>query len=121
MIVELMRRYTYEAAHWLPMVPEDHKCHRMHGHSYTVEVIIAGPVQDDGMLLDYADIDNAVNPFVRQLDHHTINDVIPNSTAELQCKWFWDNLVDVLPLSAVTIHETARASCTYRGDETPCP
>jgi DNA polymerase-3 subunit alpha len=57
-----------------------------------------------------------ISPLVDRLDHHTVNDVIPNSTSENLAVWFWDNLIDALPnLDSVRVHETARAYSTYRG------
>ena len=46
MNVELTRAYTFEAAHRLPQVPQDHKCFRMHGHSFRVEVSVTGPIDE---------------------------------------------------------------------------
>jgi len=57
MRVELSRDYRFEAAHRLPMVPPDHKCARMHGHSFLVSVTVAGEVDARmGWLVDFADI-----------------------------------------------------------------
>jgi 6-pyruvoyltetrahydropterin/6-carboxytetrahydropterin synthase len=114
--VEIGVDLTFEAAHWLPMVPPEHKCHRMHGHSYRVTVIVAGPVGDDGMVMDFAKIREAAQPLVAQLDHHTLNDLIPNPTAELIAVWLWDNLLCAsIPVATVTVHETAHTSATYHG------
>ena len=120
MRVELEKDYTFEAAHRLPMVPSDHKCARMHGHSYRVEVTIAGEVDGRaGWLVDFADITAVVEPLLkRELDHRTLNDVpgLENPTAELLCAWLWSRLEPRLPLlSAITVHETCTARCTYRG------
>jgi 6-pyruvoyltetrahydropterin/6-carboxytetrahydropterin synthase len=116
-IVEVSYEVDFEAAHWLPNVPDDHKCKRPHGHSYRVVVTVAGAVHPTtGMVRDYSDIKAAAAPLVERLDHHTVNDVVPNSTSENLAVWFWDNLVVALPeLSSVRVHETARAYSTYRG------
>jgi hypothetical protein len=61
MKVELTRSYRFEAAHRLPMVPADHKCARMHGHSFEIEVTVAGEIDSRmGWLVDYADITKVV-------------------------------------------------------------
>lgn len=116
-IVEVSYEVDFEAAHWLPNVADEHKCKRPHGHSYRVVITVAGPVgEHSGMVTDYADIKAAAAPLVERLDHHTVNDVVPNSTSENLAVWFWDNLVGALPnLSSVRVHETARAYSTYRG------
>lgn len=120
MRVELTREYAFEAAHRLPRVPETHKCFRMHGHSFRVEITVAGDLDPAmGWLLDFADITARVEPILRnELDHRTLNDVpgLENPTSELLCVWLWRRLAPGLPgLAAVTVHETCTARCTYRG------
>ena len=120
MRVELSKEYVFEAAHHLPRTPPGHKCRRVHGHSYRVEVTIAGNVNADaGWLQDFADITAVVEPLLKaELDHRTLNDVpgLENPTAELLCVWLWGRLEPKLPLlSAITVHETCTARCTYRG------
>ena len=120
MRVELSRDYRFEAAHRLPMVPADHKCARMHGHSFLVEVTVAGEVDErTGWLLDFAEITAVVEPLLMsELDHRTLNDVpgLDNPTSERLCQWLWRRLESRLPgLSAITVHETCTARCTYRG------
>jgi 6-pyruvoyl tetrahydropterin synthase/QueD family protein len=120
MQVELTRSYTFEAAHRLPMVPPDHKCARMHGHSFRVEVAVSGEVDArTGWLVDFADITAVVEPvLMSELDHRTLNDVsgLENPTSENLCRWLWQRLESRIGgLSAITVHETCTARCTYRG------
>ena len=119
--VELTKTYGFEAAHRLPMVPSDHKCARMHGHSFGIDVTVAGEVDERmGWLVDFGDISAQVEPLLRQeLDHRTLNEVpgLENPTSELLCRWLWRRLSPALPgLSAITVRETCTARCTYRGD-----
>lgn len=121
MRVELTKAYTFEAAHRLPAVPPDHKCFRMHGHSYRVEVTVKGAVgETTGWLIDFGEITAFVEPLIRQeLDHRTLNDVpgLENPTAELLCRWLWQRIhARFEGLSAITVHETCTARCTYRGE-----
>ena len=120
MRVELTRAYTFEAAHRLPMVPPDHKCHRMHGHSFRVEVEVSGEVDaTTGWLVDFGEITAIVEPLLKtELDHRTLNDVpgLENPTSEHLCAWLWRRLAPRLSgLTAITVHETCTARCTYRG------
>lgn len=120
MMVELTREYTFEAAHRLPRVPADHKCARMHGHSFRVAVSVSGEVDPHtGWLIDFGDITAVVEPLLkRELDHRTLNDVagLENPTSEAVCGWLWQRLRPHFPgLSAITVHETCTARCTYRG------
>lgn len=119
MNVEVTVEFAFEAAHWLPKVAEDHKCRRMHGHSYKVAVTVAGPVGEDGMVMDYATIKQYVDPIIKALDHTTLNDAHDNPTCENLCVAIWNKVsIDLLELSAVTVRETDHAYCTYRGEET---
>ncbi len=120
MHVELRKEYRFEAAHRLPMVPPEHKCARLHGHSYRVEVCIAGEIDPAlGWLQDFGDITAVVEPLLKgELDHRTLNDVagLENPTSEILCVWLWRRLAPMLPrLSEITVHETCTARCTYRG------
>ena len=120
MIVELARRFRFEAAHHLPHVPADHKCRRVHGHSFRVTVRIAGEVDPrSGWLMDYADLAAAFEPIRLRLDHYDLNTIegLENPTSEHVARWIWDRLRPGLPaLVAVTVHETCTSSCTYRGE-----
>lgn len=121
MKVELTKTYGFEAAHRLPMVPADHKCARMHGHSFRVDIHVAGEIDEThGWLVDYAEITAVVEPLImRELDHRCLNDVpgLENPTSEMLCAWLWKRLAARLPgLAAITVHETCAARCTYRGD-----
>lgn len=120
MRVELTREYRFEAAHRLPQVPPDHKCFRMHGHSFVVEVTLAGEMDETtGWLLDFGEITAVVEPLLKQeLDHRALNDVpgLENPTSEMLCRWLWRRLDPLLPgLTALTVHETCTARCTIRG------
>ncbi len=120
MRIELTREFTFEAAHRLPMVPPDHKCARMHGHSFRVEVALNGEIDPVmGWLVDFADVTAAVEPLLKsRLDHRTLNDVpgLENPTSERLCVWLWQELTPILPnVVAITVAETCTARCTYRG------
>ena len=120
MRVELAKTFRFEAAHRLPMVPAGHKCQRMHGHSFVIEVILEGATDERmGWLVDFADVSDVVEPILEnELDHRSLNDVpgLENPTSENLCLWLWKRLSPRLPgLCAVTIHETCTARCTYRG------
>ena len=121
MKVELAKRYRFEAAHRLPMVPPGHKCARMHGHSFEIEVTVAGEVDEHtGWLVDFGEITAVVEPLLRaELDHRTLNEVpgLENPTSERLCAWLWGRLEPRLPLlAAVTVLETCTARCSFRGE-----
>jgi 6-pyruvoyltetrahydropterin/6-carboxytetrahydropterin synthase len=119
MKVEIAKIFTFEAAHQLPGLPEGHKCGRIHGHSFRVEVHVAGDVDEkQGWLFDHALISRAMEPLIKQLDHNLLNEVegLKSPTIEHIAHWFWVKLKSTFPgLSKIVIHETAQASCTYEG------
>jgi 6-pyruvoyltetrahydropterin/6-carboxytetrahydropterin synthase len=119
--VELTRTFRFESAHRLPMVPPEHKCHRVHGHSYAIDVVLAGEVDPAmGWLVDFGEIAARVQPVFRaELDHRLLNEVpgLENPTSEVLAAWIWKRLQPLVPqLAAITVHETCTARCTYRGD-----
>jgi 6-pyruvoyltetrahydropterin/6-carboxytetrahydropterin synthase len=117
--VEIFREFTFEAAHRLPRVPEGHKCARLHGHSYRLEVHVHGDVDPTlGWVIDFADIKAAVGPVVDQLDHYYLNEVpgLENPTSENLARWTWERLREALPLSAIVVRETCTSGCIYRGE-----
>ncbi len=118
--MQLFREFGFEAAHWLPHVPDDHKCRRLHGHSFRGRVTIEGPVGDEtGWVMDFADVKAVVEPVVDRLDHRCLNDVegLDNPTSELVAVWLWDRIVDDLPgLVAIEVRETCTSGCVYTGD-----
>ncbi len=120
MKVELKKTFQFEAAHSLPKLPRDHKCHRLHGHSFKVDIVVAGECNPElGWLVDYADIADAFDPYWRQLDHNYLNDIegLENPTSENIAKWIWDRLLPALPqLTSIEVAETCNARCVYRGE-----
>lgn len=120
MKVELSRKYNFSAAHYLPNVPERHKCRRLHGHSYEIEIVIRGEIDSDaGWLMDYGAIDERVDPVLAEVDHRTLNEIrgLENATSEHLCGWLWQRLKEQLPgLCRVSVAETCAAACHYYGD-----
>ena len=115
------KEFKFDAAHSLPFLPKEHKCHHIHGHTYCVRIHCCGDlIPDKSWVVDYADIKPAVQPLVDKLDHKNINDVlmIP-TTAENLAFWFWDNLRNIIPVSQVDVHETTGTCCTYKPSKVP--
>lgn len=117
--MEIFREFTFEAAHRLPHVPEGHKCARLHGHSYRVEVHVRGDVDErTGWVMDFAEIKAAFKPVLDQLDHYYLNDVpgLDNPTSENLAHWIWQRMRTALPLSKVVVRETCTSGCVYQGE-----
>jgi 6-pyruvoyltetrahydropterin/6-carboxytetrahydropterin synthase len=117
--VRLIHEFRFEAAHRLPRVPDGHKCARLHGHSFKVEIAIVGPVDPKtGWLVDFATLHELWAPVHDRLDHRYLNDVpgLENPTSEVLARWIWTELKPKLPsLAQVTLFETCDARCEYTG------
>ena len=118
--MKITQVFTLESAHRLPNVPPGHKCARMHGHSFRVEIHVSGePGADSGWVMDFADIKAAFQPLFEQLDHHCLNEVegLENPTAENIAAWIWQRLRPDLPgLALVRVAETPMSWAEYDGE-----
>jgi len=118
--MEIEKTFRIEAAHRLPRLPAEHKCSRLHGHSFRVTVRVAGEVDPTlGWVVDYAEIKAAFAPLFDALDHRYLNEVpgLENPTSEVLAVWVWERLAPRLPgLAAVEIAETCTTRCVYRGE-----
>ncbi len=121
MKMELRKTFQFEAAHLLPKLPPDHKCRRLHGHSFRVEVAVTGECDPElGWVMDYADISAAFKPIHRQLDHYYLNEIpgLENPTSENLAIWIWERLQPALPqLTEIVVAETCMSRCIYRGPQ----
>jgi 6-pyruvoyltetrahydropterin/6-carboxytetrahydropterin synthase len=117
--MSLYKVFFIEVAHRLPHVPPGHKCARLHGHSFRVEIHVSGPVREIvGWVMDFADIKGAFQPLFDQLDHRYLNEVegLSNSISENLARWIWHRLLPDLPvLSRVVVSESCTQGCVYDG------
>jgi len=120
MNVRLVHEFRFEAAHRLPRVPEGHKCSRLHGHSFKVELAIEGPVNPDtGWVMDFGELHALWAPLHELLDHHYLNEIpgLENPTSEVLSRFIWQRIKPRLALlTRVTVYETCESRCEYEGD-----
>lgn len=118
--MEIYKEFTFDSAHFLPNLPEGHKCKQIHGHTYHLRVYIKGdPGQQTGWLIDFKEMKDIVLPVIDQLDHKLMNNVpgLENPTAENITIWFWDRLKQLLPLlERIELKETLTTGVIYSGD-----
>jgi len=119
MNVRLVHEFRFEAAHRLPKVRPEHKCARLHGHSFRIELAVAGPVDENtGWFIDFQRLYDAWKPLYEKLDHHYLNEIpgLENPTSEVLAHWIWERIGESLPqLARVTVHETCESRCEYEG------
>ena len=111
----LNKLFRFEAAHRLPF--HAGVCKRLHGHSFVVEVTIAGKVgEESGWVIDYGEIKAATAPVREALDHRYLNEIpgLENPTSEHLAIWIWREISPSLPsLRKVRVQETCNNACTY--------
>jgi 6-pyruvoyltetrahydropterin/6-carboxytetrahydropterin synthase len=73
---------TIDCAHVLPGHP---KCGQLHGHTYTVEVVVEGKTSG-GMVLDFADLRAQIRSVLGRYDHRHWNDFLEYPTVENICE-----------------------------------
>ena len=119
--MEVYKEFQMECAHLLPKVPPSHKCGRLHGHSYRIQIHVRGLVPDaTGWVIDFGDIKKAFQPLYDQLDHRYLNEVheLENPTSENLARWIWKRLKPTLPvLSKIVVSETCSTGCIYQGED----
>ena len=119
--MQIYKEFSFEAAHQLPNVPAEHKCARLHGHSFKVKITVEGELEkDSGWVMDYADISKAFKPILKQLDHFYLNEIegLDNPTSENIARWIWNRLKSELPaLYTIEIKETCTSGCIYKGKD----
>jgi 6-pyruvoyl tetrahydropterin synthase/QueD family protein len=124
MPVIITKKFRFESAHHLPGFPDGHKCRRLHGHSFRLEVSVAGQVDEEsGVVMDFGIIKSKVKPFVDLLDHEYLNEIgatyqeplLQNPTSENLCRWFYMKLKPLIPgLHSIIIHETCTSQCVIQ-------
>lgn len=128
---ELRVNTTFDAAHYLRNY--DGKCSRLHGHTWRVEVAVAGSSLDErGMIIDFLDLKGILREITGGFDHTLLNDVPPfgdsegkgmNPTAENLARLIFEELEKrlkgvapaVYPV-AVQVWESESSSVIYRGN-----
>ena len=119
--MEIFKEFGFEAAHRLPNVPEGHKCARLHGHSFRVEVHVRGDLDPRlGWVMDFADLKAAVKPVIAELDHYYLNEIagLENPTSEVLARWLWARLIPALPtLTRIVVGESCSSGCTFHGED----
>jgi len=117
--MEIFKAFTFDAAHRLPNLPKTHKCSRLHGHTFRVEIHVNGSLLDGyDWVIDFSDIVEIVHPVIEELDHNYLNDIVglENPTSENIGKWLWARLKPSLPILAkIIVQESPNSGAVYQG------
>ncbi len=106
----IAKSFHWEAAHRIPW--HEGKCKNIHGHSYKMIVELEGAINERGIVMDFKDLKEIVQPYIQLIDHTTIISVwdkelrevfdskqwkyylLPfDSTAENLCKYFAELII----------------------------
>jgi 6-pyruvoyltetrahydropterin/6-carboxytetrahydropterin synthase len=119
--MEIFTCFTFDSAHKLPKVPKEHKCGRLHGHTFNIQVHVSGPIDPkSGWVVDFGDLKALVNPLVDQLDHNYLNEIkgLENPTSENIARWLWERIKPKLPiLTKIVVQESPRSGASYQGEK----
>jgi len=102
--IEVTKEFTFDAAHHLTKYYG--KCERLHGHTYKLRVTVNGEIQENGMVIDFVILKRIVKKHIlKHLDHHNLNEIIENPTAENIAQWIWNKLEDLEQLLTQEIED----------------
>ena len=117
----LYKQFSFDSAHYLPNVPEGHKCRELHGHTYHLTVFLEGSIHKErGWVIDFTDLKKAVKPVIGMVDHKFLNDIpgLENPTSEMFAVWLWERIKPLLPeLQRIELKETPTSGVIYEGDQ----
>jgi 6-pyruvoyltetrahydropterin/6-carboxytetrahydropterin synthase len=117
--MQIFKQFIFDSAHFLPNVPEGHKCKEIHGHTYRLNVYLEGNlVKNLEWVMDFADIKNAIDPIIKSIDHKLINNIpgLENPTCEVISIWLWEKIQPLVPLlTKIELHETLTSGVIFEG------
>ncbi|MBW7868560.1 MAG: 6-carboxytetrahydropterin synthase QueD [Brumimicrobium sp.] len=117
--MQIFKQFTFDSAHFLPHVPANHKCKRMHGHTYLLKIIVEGELDSHlAWVMDFKDLKDIVGPVIDSLDHHILNEIpgLENPTCEMLSVWIWNKIKPQLPLlKRIELNETPTSGAVYEG------
>ena len=103
------------------------KCENLHGHNWKVEVVVRGrSLEENGILLDFGELKQAVRELLSEVDHHYLND-LPffrerNPSSENIARFLFGCLAEKFDtenhrLYSVSAWESSDACATFVNDE----
>lgn len=123
MFATVCKTFYFDAAHKIDCFGQGHKCGHLHGHTWEVEISVAGSVsKETGIVIDYYAIMAAWATLHDQIDHKYLNEVegLEIPTTENIAAWLWVRLEPWLTgshyrLSRLSIREGKGDRCEFFG------
>lgn len=117
--MRIFKKFTFDSAHFLPNVPNGHKCKNIHGHTYHLTVYFEGDLDDRlKWVIDFGEVKNVIKPIIDSIDHKLLNDIegLENPTCEVLSIWLWDKIKMQIPaLSSIKLFENTTSGVIYEG------
>lgn len=118
--MQIFKQFTFDSAHFLPHVPDGHKCKEIHGHTYRLSVYVEGELENKlDWVMDFAEMKNVIDPVVKSIDHKLLNNIsgLENPTCEIIAIWLWNKIKPEVPLlTKIELHETPTSGAVYEGE-----
>ena len=118
--MKIFRTYRIHAARYIPTLNDIHPCKKMHGHTFKIIIELDGPINNDGFVMDFYDLDKIVkDKVISKIDHKVLNDIsgLKNPSSEHLAVWVWEQLIIELDyLHQVTISEDHGTGIKYLGN-----
>lgn len=120
--MKVTRKFSFSAVHHLTDYYGD--CERPHGHTYRLAVTVEGPIQKNGLAIDFVVLKKIVmEKILSKLDHTDLNDFFKNPSAELIVLWIWKELKQIgketktrVKLVELKLWEGDNTYVTYNGN-----
>lgn len=119
-VVSITKEFKFSAGHFVPDHPE--RCKYIHGHEYTLFVTLTGPIQENGMVMDFKALGDIVNCIIDPYDHGFLNDYYEMPTAEVMAchirKLVNDKLTEMSDVrcTEVKLYETSKCCASSKGN-----
>lgn len=115
----IFKQFTFDSAHFLPNVPDGHKCKNIHGHTYRLTVYITGELHSQQQwVMDFSDVKETINTVLIEIDHKILNGIegLGNPTCENVTLWLWNKIKPRIPkLIKIELWETSTSGTVYNG------
>jgi 6-pyruvoyltetrahydropterin/6-carboxytetrahydropterin synthase len=99
-VFRISKIYRFSASHVLTGLAPDHKCGRLHGHNYAVEIALdADELDERGFVVEFSELDPFGAFIDATLDHRHLNEVLTfQPSTEMIARYLFDWAIANLPV-----------------------